>query len=72
MVTRGWLPAVALLAAGRTGAQHSPANWVHVSPGCIQGSNIGEGHSDSVEECLQLCLEEPQCVAVEYSTGWAP
>ena len=41
------------------------------SPGCITASDIGSGPIsgiNTIEECLQLCLAEPTCVAVEY---WA-
>ena len=63
--------AAALLAApGRVPAQHAahpPANWVHASPGCIQGSNLVL-HTGiaTIEECLQLCLAEPDCVGAGF------
>ena len=63
------LALAAALAAPTARAQHArpPANWVHASPGCILGSNLVL-HTGiaTIEECLQLCLNEPACVAAEF------
>ena len=69
---RLYLIAAVLWTSKRTVAQ-PPAIWVHQSPGCFAGdaTTLGGGPIPgvpTVEECLQRCVDEPLCVAVEY---WA-
>merc|ERR1719285_1404888 len=40
--------------------------WRRISPGCVSASNIIKYQGRSLDECKQLCKNNPNCVAFEY------